>query len=73
MDSMEFILAHLSASLSDMPLFLTSFKCWLLALRLGIPLENCAAFPPSITSQPSLKHLVHHGYTFTTYEMKQEI
>lgn len=64
--------AHLSSpSLSDTPLFLTSFKCSLLTLRLGIPLENCGAFPPSVTSQPSLKHLVHHSYTFTTCKIKQ--
>lgn len=66
--------AHLSSpSLSDTPLFLTSFKCSLLTLRLGIPLENCGAFPPSVTSQPSLKHLVHHSYTFTTCKIKQAI
>lgn len=65
MNSMESMLAHLSStSLSVTPLFLTSFKCWLLTLWLGIPLDNWGAFPPSVTSQPSLKHLVHHSYTY---------
>lgn len=64
--------AHLSSpSLSDTPLFPTSFKCSILTLRLGIPLEKCGAFPPSVTSQPSLKHLVHHSYTFTKCKIKQ--
>lgn len=62
-------ISHLHPSLTL--LCSTSFKCSLLTLRLGIPLENCGAFPPSVTSQPSLKHLVHHSYTFTTCKIKQ--
>lgn len=68
----ETVLAHLSSpSVSDTPLFLTSLQCSLPALWSGTPLENSGAFPPSVTSQPSLKHLVHHSYTYTTCGMKQ--